>query len=410
MDLVQAQLPGHGLPHFLGVPGEHHRLFDASGAEGGDGTAGLRLHLVRDDDMPGVASLHRQMDDGAGPFAVLPGNAPFRHQLLVAGQDGFSIHHRLNPPAGKLLHRPQAGGVQLLPPCLPQGMGDGMLRVAFRQGAKLQELRLLHPLGMDSGDLKHPLGEGAGLIKDHHLGIRQGLQVAAALYQHANLGFPANPPEKAEGHGDHQGAGTGDHQEDKGPMDPLLPAYRGKERRQNRQQHCRHHHHRGVVPGEPGDEVFHLGLFGAGVFHQVQDAGHCGFPIDLGGPHPQQPALVDAATDYRVAGGDGAGQTLPGEGGGIQGGVPFQHHPVQRDTLPGFDDDGIPHRHLLRIHLAEKSVLLDVGVIRTNVHQGGDGAAGTAHRHALKQLSGLVKEHHCHRLRVFPGEKGPHGG
>ena len=65
-----------------------------------------------------------------------------------------------------------------------------------------------------------------------------------------------------------------------------------------------HHHSGGVPPGEAGDELLLLGLLGGGVLHQVQDLGHGGVVVLLGGPDPQHPGEVDTARDHVVTGGD----------------------------------------------------------------------------------------------------------
>ncbi len=48
---------------------------------------------------------------------------------------------------------------------------------------------------------------------------------------------------------------------------------------------------------------------------------------------------------------------------------------------------------LVRIDLLKRTVALDVGVVRRDVHHGGDGLAALAHGVALEQLAYLVEEH-----------------
>ena len=294
---------------------------------------------------------------------------------------------------------------------------------AFGQRGQLQQLPLVNFLGVHCGHGEGALGQGAGLVKDHNARLGQRLQIVAALDQNAVLGGAADAAEEGQGNGDHQGAGAGDHQEDQGPLHPHHPLAFGQSgqkaktqgvirqlahRGQDRQSQRREHHRRGIVPGKFGDEVFRLGLFGGGVLHQVQNFGHRGLPEGLAHRNAQHAGQVDAAADDLVPVPHIPGQGFAGEGGGVQGGRPLQHGPVQRDPLPRLYHDDVAHGHLLRVHLDQLAVPLDVGVVRTDVHQGGDGLAAAVHGHALKQLAHLIEEHDGHALPVLAAAEGAH--
>ena len=68
-------------------------------------------------------------------------------------------------------------------------------------------------------------------------------------------------------------------------------------------------------------------------------------------------------------------------------------HAVDGHALAGFDHDDAPYGDLVRIDLLKRAVALDVGVVRRDVHHGGDGLAALAHGVALEQLAYLVEEH-----------------
>ena len=51
----------------------------------------------------------------------------------------------------------------------------GVVGIALRQGCQLQEPVLIALVRVDGGDVEDPLGEGAGLVKDHNLGVGQNL-------------------------------------------------------------------------------------------------------------------------------------------------------------------------------------------------------------------------------------------
>ncbi len=100
-------------------------------------------------------------------------------------------------------------------------------------------------------------------------------------------------------------------------MDALRPGDMDKEGEKQSQQSGGDDHHGGVDPGELGDEVLSLGLFAAGVLHQVQDSGHRGLLKGLGDLDPQQAGQVDAAADDVAARIHLTGEGLTGEGGGV---------------------------------------------------------------------------------------------
>ena len=71
---------------------------------------------------------------------------------------------------------------------------------------------------------------------------------------------------------------------------------------------------------------------------------------------------------------------------------------VDRDALAGLDHDDAAHGHLVRVHLLQFSVHLDVRIVRADIHQRGDAAPALAHGDVLEQLADLIEEHDGHRL------------
>ena len=296
---------------------------------------------------------------------------------------------------------------------------------AFRQGGGLQQGVLRDaPGGVQGGDGEAALGQGAGFVEDHRLRPGQGLQIVAALDQDAALAGSADAAEEAQGHGDYQGAGAGDDQEDQRPVEPAGPVCSRQEsglgggRKQSQgdggqkeQRQGGNHHAGGVVPGEAGDEILAGGLLLPGVFHHVQDFGDGGLLAEFCDLYPEEAGLVHAAADHRVACGHIPGHGLAGEGGGVQGGSALDNLPVQGDPLAGADHHNGAHLHVLRVHLLQGAVLqLQVGGVGADVHEGGDGLAGPAHGVVLEELAGLVKEHDEDGLGVFAGGEGSHSG
>ena len=273
-------------------------------------------------------------------------------------------------------------------------MGGG----ALRQSRVLQQLGLVHLIVVDGGDLEHALGQGAGLVKHHALHPGQRLQIVGALDEDALLAGAADTGEEAQGDADYQRAGAAGNKECQGAVDPPLPltvhaARQPDHRRQDGQRQSAVTHSGGVDAGEPGDKVLGAGLAGAGVFHQLQDLGHGGFAELLGGADLQQAGHVDAAADDLVALLGVTRQALAGEGAGVQGGAALRDDAVDGNLLAGLHHDDGADGHLIGIYLHQLAVLLDIGVVGADVHQGADVLAALAHGVALEQFTDLVEQH-----------------
>ena len=57
----------------------------------------------------------------------------------------------------------------------------------------------------------------------------------------------------------------------------------------------------------------------------------------------------------------------------------LQYNTVQRDFFTGLDDNGVSNSHLVRIHLHKCAVPLDIGIVRADIHQGGNGFTRASH-------------------------------
>ena len=119
---------------------------------------------------------------------------------------------------------------------------------------------------------------------------------------------------------------------------------------------------------------------------------------------------VDAAAEHLPAGAHGDGQTLAGEGGGVQRGGTLLHHAVDRHLFTGLHHDDGTHRHLVGVYSRQFAVFLNIGIVGADVHEGGDIAAALAYGVALEQLAHLIEQHYRHALAVLPQGDGPDGG
>ena len=84
---------------------------------------------------------------------------------------------------------------------------------------------------------------------------------------------------------------------------------------------------------------------------------------------------------------------LAGERRGVELGDAVCDHAVDGHALARLDHDDRVRRDLGGVHLLERAVLLDIGIVGRDVHHGRDGLAALAHGVALEELAHLVEEH-----------------
>ena len=421
MYLVHAQLRRHRVRHLFGVAGEHDGLFHAGLMQRLDGLLRVGLHHVGDNDVSGVLPVHRHVDDGTHAVTVVIRDAQLLHKLAVARRHRMTVHHRRDAVAAELLNVRHTAAVDGLAVGALEALADGMGGGALRQRRILQQLLLVHVAVVHRRDLEHAPGQGAGLVEHHGLYLRQCFQIVGALDEDTLVAGAADTGEEAQGDADHQCAGAAGHKKCQRTVDPLLPltvhtAHQPDHRRQHRQHQRTVTHHRRVDAGELGDKVLAAGLAGAGVLHQLQDLGYRGLAKGLGGPDLQHAGHVDAAADNLVALPGVPGQALAGQGAGVQGGAALGDDAVDGHLLARLYHDDGADGHLVRVHLYQLAVLLNVGVVRTDVHQRADVLPALAHRVALEQLADLIEQHHGHGLHevaaflVKRQADGAHGG
>ena len=158
------------------------------------------------------------------------------------------------------------------------------------------------------------------------------------------------------------------------------------------------HNYGRIIPGKTRDEVLHLRFLAAGILHQLQDLGNRGIIKFLCNLHPEQPASIDTAADDIITHSGLPWNRFTGKGRGVHHGITEYHLAVQGNPLPGFNHDDIAHLYVIRVHLLKLSVLLNVGVFRTDIHKLRDGLPGTVYCITLEQFAYLVKQHDCNCL------------
>ena len=119
-------------------------------------------------------------------------------------------------------------------------------------------------------------------------------------------------------------------------------------------------------------------FFSLAVLDQLEDAAHRGGAEGLGGTNAKDAGHVDAPGDDLAAHLDVARDGLTGERRGIELRGAVDHDPIDRHAFTRFDHDDVADLHFIRVDFHELPVALDVGVIRSDVHHGGDGLAAFA--------------------------------
>ena len=241
-----------------------------------------------------------------------------------------------------------------------QGMGD-------RQQAVIQLLEI--------GDGGLPGGDGPGFIQYHGGDAAGTLQRLGAFYQNTVFGAPAGSHHNGGGGGQSQRTGAADDQhrnadgEGKGGgLSHQQPNGHG--------QHRNADDHRHKDGGDPVGDALNGCFGGGGVLHQTDDLRKGGFLPHVGGPHGEVPAAAQGGP------GDGVSrlfihrQAFPGDGGLIDGGLPFSHGAVHRDGLPRTDDEQVPLPYLLQRDLGLPAVPQQAGGGGRQRHQLLQGVGG----------------------------------
>ncbi len=411
MQFIDPELRGNGFRGFAFIAGEHDGLGDAALLQLANGLGGVFLHGVGDDDMTGICSVNRGVDDRPLDLAFVDvGNVVFVHQARVAGENLFPINDGADAAAGELFHLFNAAVVKLFAVRVLDRHRDRMRRVGFRISGVFQQLSLTDMIRMHCGHGEGAFGQRAGFIEDDRLDLSQRFKVVGALDQDAFAGGRADAAEEAQRDGDHERARAGDHQEDQRAVDPFAPALFEEQRRNDSEQHSGDNDRRGVDLREAGDEILGAGLVVGGVLHQFKNAGHGRLTVRLRHADLQHAVqvhgtAVDIVTDFHAL-----RHGFTGQRGGIQAGFAFLNHAVQRNPFARLDEDQVIDRDLFGVDFLNLIAVDAVRVLRAEVHHRGNGFTGASHGVILEELADLIEEHNGDSLREIAQGQRAEGG
>ncbi len=162
---------------------------------------------------------------------------------------------------------------------------------------KMEKFLLADQFGVDGCDLKHPFGQGPGLVEDDNSDLRQSLKVVRAFDKDPFCGRATYSSEERQRNRDHKGARTGDNKECQRPVEPrgeCAAEVTCQDRWDEGQDKGGDDNHRGVDPGEPCDEVLASGLVPGGVLDKIKNPGGRGFSESLRDFRPDHAGKVHA--------------------------------------------------------------------------------------------------------------------
>ena len=353
-----ARLPGNGLGRSFIIACQHHYVkshfchrlhgglrirFQYVG--GGNSSEVSALFIGK---MQGRLSLTGKRRHGRNLDAQL------FHQPPVSAVAPDAVHDAGNAPAGKGLKilRCRIGGI---PHLVQDGLGKGMLGLAFQGGGNPHQLFRICCAGENVRHLRLAGGEGAGLVQHHGVHPVQVFQRLGVLEQHAHLGATAGADHDGHRRGQSQRAGAGDHQHGNGTVQgkfQIVSRDHPDDERHRRDAHNHRDEHARDLIRQPGN-----GRFGAArVLHHADDLGQSGilahlvrtkFQIALGVDR-RGGDLVPRALFHRDA--------LAGKGALVNGRPALQHGTVHGNAAAGANDDHVSHRDLLHGNLHDLPV------------------------------------------------------
>ena len=260
-------------------------------------------------------------------------------------------------------------------------------------------------------ELRLAFGQRAGLVQRDRFQVPGFLQVGAALDQDAAPGGGGQPADHRHRRGDDQRARAGDHQQHERLVDGRHPGPVEQQRRQHRHRQRQCEHGRGVDRGEAVHEALRGRAGALRFFDRMNDAcerriaGRCRH-LEL-----EFAVLVDGAREHQIARFLVHRNALARNRRLVDAAVALGHAAVERDALAGLDPGDGVQGDVRGLHALPASIgLLDVGLVRCQVHQALDGVARPVHGACLDQFGDGVQRHDHGRLGPLADEKGARDG
>ncbi len=230
-----------------------------------------------------------------------------------------------------------------------------------------------------------PAAQSAGLVERHSPQAGRLLDVGAAFDQNPVPSRGGKRRHDAHGGRDHEGAGTGDHQEDERPVEPVTPRRVKQDRRHNADRDRERDYRGRIDAGKLLDPLLGARAPTVRLLDHARDAGERRILGDPGALDLERAIAVDRTGEDLAARLLGGRQALAGDRRLVDRADSGDDAAVERDALARVDDEARADRRCRRRDLA----LLAGGGDRAHgrrcqVEQGGDRAACSADAPALE--------------------------
>src|SRR5699024_11057906 len=252
-------------------------------------------------------------------------------------------------------------------------LSQGVLGGGFGTGGQGEHLivRVGRVEDLDVGQLGAAVGQGAGLVDDHGVDLRGGLQVFATLDEHPVLSGASDTGDNRDRDGDDQRPRAGDDQQGQGQFHIEGDQANGE---------GGDHHTGGVVLREFLQERLGFCLVILGVFDAVDDLGQGGIRYDADSLNAQYTgAQPSSGEDLRVLG-LLSGYGFPGDGGLIDPAVTGEHASIDGDLLAVFHEHDVTGGQFPDLNGFGLTVAQHGGGLGGSVHQVRQCLAGAVHR------------------------------
>ena len=346
-DLVHSGLGPDGLSCALVIAGEHDHL-NAHILQLPNGPGAVRLHGVRHGDHTCKCAVIGKeqrcltlLCQSVGLGCHIPGDIYLSgDELQASAQQRLPIQLGMEAISRQRLELGHFIG------CIAPGsslfqdsLGQRMLALALQGQGQLQECIFLGP----AENIRHlglALGDGAGFVQDHNVGLSGLLQRDSRLKQNTVLGPHAVANHDGNRCCKAQSAGAADDQHGDAPGQGIgkLPAKQQPDNGNNRRNK-----HAGDLVGN----FRNGGLGGRRIGDHFDDLGKGGVLPYPAGPAAQEAGLIGGGSRNAVAHRLVHRDAFAGEGGFIDGAAALQNNAVHGDALPGADHKDIVLLHLL---------------------------------------------------------------
>jgi hypothetical protein len=335
----ESEALGHGMGHAGNVAGEHVGL-DPAAVLLGHQLAAVRPQCIRciDDGRHGV--VHHQINGCGGfEFRMIEASGRlevlFRQQLGVAHQNSVTIDCGSDTPTDPVIPflAFQAGDAEMFA-MVNDRFGYGVIQTLFGRGGELHqplEIAIADHIYVHHGRVA--LGEGAGLVEDHHIHIHQLLERPAAADQQALAAGAAQGGHDRGGHRHPQTSSQVEHQQGRGLGDVA-----GAQEQRHTSQHEGGDHE---AIRHPARHVADAGIEDRRRLDHRGDLTHPGVLTHGSGFDDQGTLEQDEASQHLIPGGGVARHRFAGEFHHIQRTFTALDHPIHRNLIAGEQGDPI---------------------------------------------------------------------